>query len=105
MATIAYKTYTTPETELLLKQAFSHTSTFKQKKLWTDAVTFTQNNNAVVKLRLLERRRRNAKIKAKVKRDILGRSELVDYLGLPVRVSTLLFPDMMFQFCPNSYIE
>lgn len=77
------------QTKNLLNQALQQTSHFKHKTLWKDAVTVANQNQHVVRMRLMDRRRENAKIKAKVKRDILGRPQLIAYLGLPVPVSSI----------------
>lgn len=42
-------------------------------------------------MRLMERRKNNAKIKSKFKRDILGSPHILAYLGRPVSVSSSLF--------------
>ncbi|XP_061163996.1 uncharacterized protein LOC133173092 [Saccostrea echinata] len=72
------------QTRNLLSQAMQQTSRFKQQVLWKDAVKIVNTNQNVVRMRLIDKRRENAKVKAKVKRDILGRPQLIEFLGLPV---------------------
>lgn len=78
------------QTRNLLDRANQQTLRFKRKSLWQDAVTVANQNQAVVKMRLMEKRKDNAKIKAKIKRDILGTPQIMAYLGLPVSVSGCL---------------
>lgn len=79
------------QTRNLLDQAMQQTSKFRRQSLWKDAVTVANQNQTVVKMRLMERRKNNAKIKSKFKRDILGSPHILAYLGRPVSVSSSLF--------------
>lgn len=78
-----------PETQKLLNEAMSHTQGHAFRRLWQDAITLSQQNKQAMQNRLREIKKKNAKIKNRVKINILNQPEIAHYLGLPVRVSTL----------------
>ncbi|XP_069131075.1 uncharacterized protein [Argopecten irradians] len=72
------------DTQALVSNALTHTRRHTFQLMWKDAMHLANTNQTVIKDRLMQKRKSNAAIKAKVKREILMKPDLMRYLQVPI---------------------